>query len=92
MRQKNATSSPISVPVPCRRGRIVSLPDRYMFLGEAFQAVSIESESDPATYEEAMTDVDSAHWVKAMKAELEFMDFNQVWDLVEAPTNIKPIG
>ena len=63
-----------------------------MFLGEAFQAVSIESESDSATYEEAMADVDSAHWVKAMKAELESMDSNQVWDLVEAPANIKSIG
>ena len=63
-----------------------------MFLGEAFQAVSVESESDPATYEEAMADVDSAHWVKAMKAELESMNSNQVWDLVEAPANVKPIG
>ena len=43
MRQENATSSPISAPVPNRSRRIVSQPDRYMFLGEAFQAVSIES-------------------------------------------------
>ena len=27
-----------------------------------------------------------------MKAELEFIDSNQVWDLVEAPANIKSIG
>ena len=39
-----------------------------------------------------MADVDSSHWVKAMKAELESMDSNQVWDLVEALANIKPIG
>ena len=63
-----------------------------MFLGEVFEAVSIESESDPATYEEAMADVDSDHWVKAMKAELESMDSNQVWDLIELPANIEPIG
>ena len=69
-------SSPISEPVPRTSGRMVRQPDRYMFLGEAFQAVSIESESDPATYEEAMVDVHSAHWVKAMKAELESMDSN----------------
>ena len=36
VRQENATSSPISAPVPCRSGSIVSRPDRYMFLGEAF--------------------------------------------------------
>ena len=39
-----------------------------------------------------MADVDSAHWVKAMMAELESMDSNQVWDLVEEPANIKPVG
>ena len=54
--------------------------------------VSNQSESDPTTYKEAMADVDSTHWVKAMKAELESMDSNQVWDLVEPPANIKPIG
>ena len=43
MRQENSTSSPIFTPVPRRSGRIVSQPDRYMFLGEAFQKVSIES-------------------------------------------------
>ena len=39
-----------------------------------------------------MIDIDSAHWVKAMKAELESMDSNQVWDLVKAPANIKHIS
>ena len=32
MRQENATSSPISAPVHRRSGRIVSQPDRYIFL------------------------------------------------------------
>ena len=36
--------------------------------------------------------VDSAHWVIALKAELESMGSNQVSNLVEAPANIKPIG
>ena len=63
-----------------------------MFLGEVFKPVSIEFEYDSATYKEAMDDVDSAHWVKAMKAEMESMNSNQVWDLVETPINIKPIG
>ena len=38
VRQENATSSPISALIPHRSGRIVSQSDRYMFLGEAFQA------------------------------------------------------
>ena len=92
MRQKNATFLPISAPVPHRSGRIASQPDRYMFSGESFHAVSIKFEYDPALYEEAMDDVDLAHWVKVMNAELESIDSNQVWDIVEAPANIKPIG
>ena len=78
IRQKNTSYLPISKPKPRCNGRRVKQPDRYMFLGEVFEAVSIESESDPATNEEAMTDVDSAHWVKAMKAEIKSMDSNQV--------------
>ena len=76
MRQENATSSPISAPVPRRSGRIVSQPDRYMFFREAFQTVFIESKSNSTIYEEAMVDVDLAYLVKAMKAELESMNSN----------------
>ena len=63
-----------------------------MFIGEAFEAVSENLESDPTSYEEAMADNDSSHWVKAMKTEMESMDSNQVWELVEPPANIKPIS
>ena len=30
--------------------------------------------------------------MKAIKTEMESMDSNQVWELVEPPANIKPIG
>ena len=45
-----------------------------MFLGEAFEVVSKNLESDPTSYEEAMADSDSSHWVKAMNTEMESMD------------------
>ena len=51
-----------------------------------------KAESNPYTYEEAMIDIDSHHWVKAMKFELDFMYSNQVRDLIKAPNGIKPIG
>ena len=63
-----------------------------MFLGEAFEAVFKNLESDPTSFEKAMADSDSSHWVKAMKTEMESMDSNQVWELVEPQANIKPIG
>ena len=67
MEQGNEMTLPISAPIPRRSGRIIREPDRFMFLGEAFEAVSENSESDPTSYEEAMTDSDSGHWVKAIK-------------------------
>ena len=48
-------------------------------------------ESDRTSYEEAMANSDSTHWVKAMKAEMESIDSNQVWEVVEPLANVKPI-
>ena len=39
-----------------------------------------------------MNDIDAHHWVKAMKSKLDSMYSNQVWDLVKAPNDIKPVG
>ena len=39
-----------------------------------------------------MNDIDAHHWIKAMKSKLDSMYSNQVWDLVKAPNNIKPVG
>ena len=70
---------------PCRSGRIVRPPIRFIALRETYEAISEEVETDPYTYEEAMKDIDAHHWVKAMKSELDSMYSNQVWDLVKAP-------
>ena len=39
-----------------------------------------------------MKDIDAYYWVKAMKSELDSMYSNQVWDLVKAPNDIKPVS
>ena len=74
-----------------RSGRIIREPKRYMFNGEVFKAESIEHVDDPTTYKEAMEDVDSSLWQKAMNTEIESMDSNGVWKLVDLPQGIKPI-
>ena len=61
-------------------------------MGETYEAILEENELDPYTYEEAMNDIDTHHWVRAMKSKLDSMYFNQVWDLVKVPNDIKPIG
>ena len=81
-----------STQVPRHSGRVVWPPIRFKGLGETYEAISEETESDPYTYEETMNDIDAHHWVQAMKSELDSMYSNQVWDLVKAPNGIKPIG
>ena len=47
---------------------------------------------DLITYKEAMLDIDSDKWLKAMKSKMDSMYTNQVWNLVEPFERIKPIG
>ncbi|KAA0059676.1 gag/pol protein [Cucumis melo var. makuwa] len=46
----------------------------------------------PLFYKQAMNDVDMDQWVKAMDLEMESMYFNSVWELVDLPEGVKPIG
>ncbi|PKI58225.1 hypothetical protein CRG98_021396 [Punica granatum] len=53
---------------------------------------SEKDRDDPTTYEEAISDIDFSKWLKAMKSEMDSMSKNQVWDLVDPPEGIAPIG
>ena len=89
---QDSTHEMTSTQVPRRSGRIIRSPIRFIDLGETYEAISKEAESDPYNYEVAMNDIDAHHWVKAMKSELDLMYSNQIWDLVKAPNGIKPVG
>jgi len=39
-----------------------------------------------------MKDVDSKVWQQAMNLEIDFIYSNQVWELVDLPKGVKPIG
>ncbi|KAK4838721.1 hypothetical protein QYF36_015896 [Acer negundo] len=71
-------------------GRVRKQPERYIGLGESVE--NLPDDDDPYTYKEAMEDVDSRHWQKAMQSEIESMFDNKVWSLVDLPKGIKPIG
>ncbi|WRX30092.1 Reverse transcriptase [Theobroma cacao] len=49
-------------------------------------------DKEPITYEEAISDIDSDKWLKAIKSKMDAMHVNQVWTLVDAPERVKPIG
>ncbi|KAK0574097.1 hypothetical protein LWI29_018105 [Acer saccharum] len=62
--------------IPRRSGRVRTQPERYIGLGESVE--NLPDDDDPYTYKEAMEDVDSCHWQKAMQSEIESMFDNKV--------------
>ena len=61
-------------------------------MGESFDRIPDELDTDPCNYDEALKDEDANIWQKAMKSEMQSMYSNQVWDLMEPLEGIKPIG
>ncbi|KAH1114609.1 hypothetical protein J1N35_007987 [Gossypium stocksii] len=73
-------------------GSLVGLSS-FKFDESVFNIESTKKEDDdPLTCAETMQSADSKLWEIAMKAEMDFMDSNSVWDLVALPKRIKPIG
>ena len=84
-----------SHPEPIRRsGRIPRQPDRYYsFLVRDGDPIELdENNEDPITYMDALQRSDSEAWLGAMRSEMESMEINNVWTLVDPPEGIKPIG
>ena len=61
-------------------------------MGESSDLIPDEQHADPFNYNEALQDKDVELWQKAMNSEMESMYSNQVWDLIEPPEGIKPVG
>ncbi|EXB95627.1 hypothetical protein L484_003312 [Morus notabilis] len=75
---------------PRRSGRVSKLPDRYT---EETQIVTgDDGKEDPLTFKATMDDFDKEKWQAAMKLEIESMYSNLVWQLIDLPEGIKPIG
>ena len=89
---QNTTTSVQNIPVPRRSGRVVRQPIRYGHEGEAMLLVSDTNPDDPSTFKDAMDDSDKELWLEAMNQEMESMYSNSVWELVDPPKNVRPIG
>ena len=63
-----------------------------MGIGDALLAISDDHKDDPLTISDAIKDVDSKAWQQAMDLEMDSMYSNQVWELVDLPDGVKPIG
>ena len=71
-------SSLLDTREPRRSGRIVMVPDRFMFFGEV---VSNKHDLDSSSYNEAISNKDSKNWQSAMKVE-EFIYMMQPDDFI----------
>ena len=92
-RQSQETIIPIqNILIPRRSGRVVRLPSRYEHEGEVQFLVSVTNQDDPLTYRDAMDDFDKDKWQDAMNQEMESMYSNSVWELVDPPEDVRPIG
>ena len=75
-----------------RSGRVIRQPLQYTLLGESFDKIPDERDTDPCNYDEALKDKDADLLQKVLKSKVQSMYSNQVWDLMEPPEGIKPIG
>ena len=45
-----------------------------------------------ASFKEAMISFDKEKWQEAMNLEIESMYFNSIWELIDLPDEVRPIG
>jgi len=53
---------------------------------------AMSDDIEPTSYEEVLTSPNRDQWLIAMKEEMDSMDKNKVWELVDLPPNRKAIG
>ena len=74
-----------------QRERRSAIPDYYeTYLSE--DLYDIGKVDDPASFKEAIAHKNSDKWIEAMQDELKSMSTNQVYELVEIPDGVKPVG
>jgi hypothetical protein len=61
------------------------------WFGEPILSVMMTDLDEPATYTEAMEGPESEKWLEAMKLEIRSMYDNQVWTLVDIPSDRKAV-
>ncbi|KAJ9560493.1 hypothetical protein OSB04_005653 [Centaurea solstitialis] len=72
-----------------RSTRIRQEPDRYL----GFLVSQDDGDlNEPTSYGEAVSDSESEQWQEAMKAEIQSMYDNQVWELTDLPQHCRAVG
>ena len=83
MLEKHEENDNSNSNVPERPPRIRKSPDHF---GD-WIFVSHDFTTEPQTFQEAINSNDAALWREAMQSEIESIDSNNVWELVDLPEN-----
>ena len=86
--------SVVDIPVeqaPRRSTRVRTEPERYRFLIDDDQNITLLENDEPESYDEVLKSSERDLWLKAMKSEMDSMSENKVWTLSDAPEGVKPI-
>ena len=90
---KEVTQEP-QVQVPLRKStrerRSTILDDYVVYLQE--HEFDMGLEDDPISVSQVKQSSNFEKWIEAMKDEMKSMKDNGVWDLIELPKGVKPIG
>jgi hypothetical protein len=72
----------------CSSARVRRSPEWF---GNPILSVMLTDQDEPATYTKAMEGPESEKWLEAMKSEIRSMYDNQVWTLVDIPSDCKDV-
>jgi hypothetical protein len=78
-------------PQPRRSERARRTTDKLNLMIAGERNILLLDNDEPMTYAEAMMDPDSEKWQSDMRSEIDSMDDNQVWNLVDPLDGVKPI-
>jgi hypothetical protein len=78
-------------PQPRRSERARRATDKLNLMIAGERDILFLDNDEPMTYAKAMMDPVSEKWQCAMRSEIDSMDDNQVWYLVDPPNGVKPI-
>lgn len=87
---KNEDKEEITRRVSQRTRKSAISNDYLLYLNEVEHEQGIED--DPLTFQQAMSSDKAVLWQQAMNEEIESMNKNAVWSLVELNETVRPIG
>jgi hypothetical protein len=82
----------VEIPQPTlrRSTRERNPPKRYIDFVSSIALIT--NDGEPSCYQEAINDIDNAKWKMEMKEEMDSLEKNKTWDLVELPKDRKVVG